>query len=82
MELLLKLLEFFKATDGTSKLMLLWAAFVGIVMSMRAFLVILAPMTKTTIDDKMLGLISKVYDMIGKPISHENPKKEDPKETP
>lgn len=70
MDLLLKLLELFQNSDGLSKAALIWGGLVGVVASIKTLLAIIAPLTDTKLDDKALGIFTKIYDFGSKLTNH------------
>lgn len=70
MELLAKLLELFKTGDSLTQLALIWGGVVGVVASIRTLLAIVAPLTDTKLDDKALGVFTKIYELGSKLTNH------------
>lgn len=71
MELLQRFVGFFQNTDHASQAIMIWAAFVGLIASLRSLLVLIAPLTKTKLDDNCASWLTKCYDVLAKTIAHQ-----------
>lgn len=71
MEIFQRIIGFFQTTDNASQAIMIWAAFVALVASLRSLLVLIAPLTKTKLDDKCASWLTKCYDVLAKTIAHQ-----------
>lgn len=70
MDLFLKILSFFQTSDKLTQATIIWGAAVGVVASIRTLLALIAPLTDTKLDDKALGIFTKIYDLGSKLTNH------------
>jgi len=70
MEFFSTFMELFKSGDTVSKGVMIWGGLVGLMASLRTLLIIVAPMTKTKMDDKLAGIFTKMYNFSAKMTDH------------
>lgn len=71
MNILNAIMGLFSSGDTSDQTLILIIAAVTVINSLRAFLVILAPMTKTKVDDKLANVFTKVYNMTARLTDHQ-----------